>query len=175
MDNNLCIAVAKQCTIGSAKTGKQEPSFSHDFLLPEWTFGLTERQVSLPASGSQRLLTTFGRALRRRCPYCGAPDVFDGWFTLKKRCPGCNTLFEHEEGYFLGSYVVNLGFTELITVLIVIWLITGTDLSVLQMQLSGVALAVLMPILFYPLALLLWVALDISIHPPGDFSQRVRK
>ncbi len=136
---------------------------------------MTERPVSLPVSGSQRFLTTFGRALRRRCPYCGAAGVFDGWFTLKKRCPGCNTLYEHEEGYFLGSYVVNLGFTELLTVGIVVWLIAGTDLSVLQMQIYGVALALLMPILFYPLSLLLWVALDISIHPPGDFAQRIRK
>lgn len=136
---------------------------------------MTLRPVLIPSSGSQRFLTTFGRAFRRRCPYCGASGVFDGWFTLKKRCPGCNTLFEHEEGYFLGSYAVNLGFTELITVLIVVWLIVGTDLSVLHMQIYGVGLALLMPILFYPLALLLWVALDISIHPPGDFSQRVRK
>ena len=101
--------------------------------------------------------------------------MFAGWFTLKKRCPGCSTLFEHEEGYFLGSYVVNLGVTELLTVLIVVWLIAGTDLSVLQMQIYGVALAVLMPLLFYPLALLLWVALDLSIHPPGNFSYRIRK
>lgn len=134
---------------------------------------MTERQVSIPESGLQRLTTTFGRAIRRRCPYCGASGVFDGW-SLKPRCPACNTLYEYEDGYFLGSYVVNLGVTELITVGIVVWLIAGTDLGVLEMQIYGVALAVLLPILFYPLALLLWVALDISIHPPGDFSQRVR-
>jgi len=98
-----------------------------------------------------------------------------GWFTLRKRCPGCNTLFEYEDGYFLGSYAINLVVTELLTVGIVVWLIAGTDLSVLQMQIYGVALAVLMPLLFYPLALLLWVALDISIHPPGDFSHRIRR
>ncbi len=121
------------------------------------------------------MTTTFGRAFRRQCPYCGAGGVFKGWFTLKKRCPGCNTLYEHEEGYFLGSYAINLVFTELLTVGIIVWLIAGTELSVLQMQLFGVALAVSMPILFYPLALLLWVALDISIHPPGDFSHRARR
>ena len=55
------------------------------------------------------------------------------------------------------------------------WLIAGTDLSVLQMQIYGVALAVALPILFYPLALLLWVALDISIHPPTDARPRVRR
>jgi len=120
-------------------------------------------------------MTTIGRALRRSCPYCGGSGVFDGWFTLKDRCPACNTLYAHEDGYFLGSYVVNLGVTELLTVGIVIWLIAGTGLSVLEMQVYGVAMAVLLPILFYPIALLLWVALDISIHPPGDFSQRARK
>lgn len=134
-----------------------------------------ERPVSIPDAGLQRFVTTFSRAFRRRCPYCGAHGVFDGWFTLKKRCPECTTLYAHEDGYFLGSYVINLGFTELLTVGIVVWLIAGTELSVLQMQIYGVALAVLMPLLFYPLALLIWVALDVSIHPPRDFSHRVRK
>lgn len=135
----------------------------------------SERPVSLPASGGKRLLVGIGRALKRSCPYCGGGQVFTGWFTLKKRCPHCNTLFEHEEGFFLGSYVINIGFTELLTVLIVVGLIAGTNLSVLEMQIYGVGLAVLLPILFYPLALLLWIALDNAIHPPKDFSHRVRK
>lgn len=166
--------------IGAAST--QPRSSCDDFLgfpvILDYRIGwsrVAQRQVSIPASGFQRLMVTFSRALRRRCPYCGARGVFDGWFTLRKRCPGCNTLYEYEDGYFLVSYVVNLGVTELLTVGIVVWLIAGTDLSVLQMQVLGVVLAVLMPVLFYPLALLLWVALDISIHPPGDFSQRLRK
>ncbi len=135
----------------------------------------TERPVVLPEGGLARLSVASARALKRSCPYCGGGHVFKGWFTLKERCPHCNTLVEHEEGFFLGSYVINIGVTELITVLIVVWLIAGTDLSVLQMQIYGVALAILMPILFYPFALLLWVALDLAIHPPGDFSRRVRK
>ena len=133
------------------------------------------RPVVLPTSGGRRLLVGIGRALRRACPYCGGGGVFKGWFTLRERCPHCNTLYEHEEGFFLGSYVVNIGFTELVTVLIVVWLIAATDLSVLQMQMYGVGLAVLMPVLFYPIALLLWVALDNAIHAPGDFSHRIRK
>lgn len=150
------------------------PGFPKAFPLPIGS-NVATRQVSIPATGRQRFLTTFGRALRRRCPYCGGSGVFDGWFTLKQRCPACDTLYAHEDGYFLGSYVVNLGVTELLTVAIVIWLIAGTGLSVLEMQIYGVAMAVLLPILFYPLALLLWMALDISIHPPGDFSRRVRR
>ncbi|MGI8963646.1 MAG: DUF983 domain-containing protein [Thermomicrobiales bacterium] len=112
------------------------------------------------------MTTTFGRALRLRRPYRGAGSVFEAWFTLKKLCPGCGTRYAREVGYFLGSYVINLGVIELLTVAIVVWLIAGTDLSVLQMQIYGVALAV---------ALLLCVALDISIHPPTDSRPRVRR
>jgi uncharacterized protein (DUF983 family) len=134
-----------------------------------------EVPVTLPDSGGARFAVTMGRAIRRRCPYCGGPGVFRSYFSLHRRCPHCNTLFEHEEGFFLGSYVINIGFTELVTVLIVVWMIVALSLSVLQMQIIGVVLAVAMPILFYPIALLLWIALDLSLHNPGDFSQRVRQ
>ena len=134
-----------------------------------------EVPVTLPDSGGARFAVTMGRAIRRRCPYCGGGGIFKSYFSLKKRCPHCNTLFEHEEGFFLGSYVINIGFTELVTVLIVVWMIFALSLSVLEMQIIGVTLAVAMPILFYPIALLMWIALDISLHNPGDFSKRVRQ
>lgn len=132
----------------------------------------TLRAVSLPESGSKRFVVATGRAVRRHCPYCGAGNVFTGWFTLKDRCPACNTLFAYEDGYFLGAYVINLVFTEFLTVAVVVWMIAGTDMSVLRMQLIGISLAVILPLLFYPIAVLLWVALDLGIHPPGDMSDR---
>jgi uncharacterized protein (DUF983 family) len=134
-----------------------------------------ERSVTLPDSGGARFATAMGRAIRRKCPYCGGGGIFKGWFTLKERCPHCNTLFEHEEGFFLGSYVINIGFTEVVAVLAVIWLIVSSGLSVLEMQIYGAALAIALPIAFYPIALLIWIALDLSIHDPADFSKRVRQ
>jgi uncharacterized protein (DUF983 family) len=134
-----------------------------------------EVPVTLPDSGGARLAVTMKRALTRRCPYCGEQGIFKGYFSLKKRCPHCDTLYEHEEGFFLGSYVINIGFTEIFTVLVVVWMIVSLDLSVLEMQLLGVGMAVATPILFYPIALLMWIALDLSIHNPGDFSKRVRQ
>ncbi len=134
-----------------------------------------EVPVTLPDTGGKRFAVTMGRAIRRRCPYCGGSGVFKSYFSLKERCPHCNTLFEHEEGFFLGSYVINIGVTELVTVLIVVWMIISLNLSVLQMQIIGVTMAVALPILFYPIALLIWIALDISLHNPGDFSKRVRQ
>ena len=59
--------------------------------------------------------------------------------------------------------------------LIVVWMIAATAMSVLQMQIWAVVLAVGMPVLFYPIAVLLWIALDIAIHDPGDFSHRTRR
>jgi uncharacterized protein (DUF983 family) len=94
--------------------------------------------------------------------------MFKGWFTLKDPCPNCGTRFAYEDGYFLGSYVINIGVTELLTVLLVVWMIAATDMSVLHMQVTGVTLAVALPILFYPIALLLWVSLDIAFHDPKD-------
>lgn len=133
------------------------------------------RTISLPESAAGRLLTASGRAVRRRCPYCGGGGIFVGWLTLRDRCPACNTLYAYEDGYFLGAYAVNLITTELLTVAIVIWMIAGTDMSVLQMQLYGISLAVALPLVFYPIASLLWVALDLAVHPPGDMSDRPRR
>ena len=80
----------------------------------------------------------------------------------------------HEDGYFLGSYVINIGVTELGAVGIVIWLMIATSLSVLQLQIIGVVLAIGLPIAFYPVAVCLWMVLDLLVHPPGKASGRPR-
>lgn len=158
-----------QCTMSGAESNCEEAPV---VAKPET---ITTRAISLPDSGIHRFLVATGRAVRRRCPYCGASGIFAGWFTIRERCPTCNTLFAYEDGYFLGAYVINLVFTELLTVAVVIWMIAGTDMSVLQMQLFGISLAVALPLLFYPIAALLWVALDLGVHPPGDMSERPRR
>jgi hypothetical protein len=85
------------------------------------------------------MTTSFGGACQCRCPYCGAGGVFEGWFTLKRHCPGCNSLFAHEDGYFLGSYAINLVVTELLTVGLVVWLIAGTNLGAVDAIVWGCA------------------------------------
>jgi uncharacterized protein (DUF983 family) len=130
--------------------------------------------VSLPDTGAIRFLVAAGRGLRRHCPYCGGDKVYKDFFNLKERCPHCNTLFAYEDGYFLGGYAINVIVMMFLGVAIVIGLITLTDLSVLQMQILGVVIAVGLPILFYPPSLLIWVAVDVAVNPPGDFSKRPR-
>ena len=133
------------------------------------------RSVNVPGRPLERLRVTASRALSRRCPYCGASGIFSSWLTLRDRCPACQTLFAYEDGYFLGAYAINLIVTELVAVGLVIWLLIATDLTVLQLQITGVSLAVGLPIIFYPVALCLWMVLDLMLHPPGPGSGRPRR
>jgi uncharacterized protein (DUF983 family) len=133
------------------------------------------RPVNLSDSAGKRLTQCLGRSLLRHCPYCGGNNIFKGWFSLKERCPHCNVLFEPEDGYLLGSYVVNIGLTAVAAVAIVIYLMVTSSLSVVQIQVIGAALAIGIPIFMYPYTQLLWITLDLLFHPPGDFSHRHRR
>lgn len=133
------------------------------------------RPIVLSDSAGKRFMQCLGRSAMRRCPYCGGDGIFKGWFSLKERCPHCNVLFEPEDGYLLGGYVVNIGITAVAAIVVVVWLMIASSLSVLQIQLIGAALAIGIPIFLYPYTLLLWITLDLLFHPPGDFSLRHRR
>lgn len=133
------------------------------------------RPIDLADRPGTRFIQCAGRSMVRHCPYCGGGGIFKGWFTLKERCPHCNVLYEPEDGYLLGAYVINIGLTAVLAVATVISLMVWSDLSVVQIQIIGAALAIAIPIFFYPFTLLLWITLDLTIHPPGDFSQRHRR
>jgi uncharacterized protein (DUF983 family) len=135
----------------------------------------SHRPVALSESAGGRFTQCLGRSLLRHCPYCGGGNIFKGWFSLKERCPHCNVLFEPEDGYLLGGYVVNIGLTAVSAIAIVISLMVWSSLSVLQIQIIGAALAIGIPIFLYPYTLLFWITLDLTIHNPGDFSQRHRR
>ena len=88
------------------------------------------------------------RALSRRCPYCGSPGIYDGYFALRERCPRCGVRFEREEGYFLGAYALNLIVAEFLGLGLAILLIFKTDLRDLQLiwqEVIAVALAIAFP------------------------------
>jgi uncharacterized protein (DUF983 family) len=107
------------------------------------------------------------RALALHCPYCGSGHIFKGWLTLKERCPRCHSLFEREPGYFVGGYALNLIVAESLAFGAVLLLLLFADLSTLQLQIIGVVLALGLPILYFPFSRTLWIALDLSLHPPG--------
>src|SRR5262245_26726949 len=60
-----------------------------------------------------RALKIAGRAVRRRCPNCGAPGIFAGWFRTLPSCPKCGLALERkEEGYRVGAYMFNMAMAE---------------------------------------------------------------
>lgn len=111
-----------------------------------------------------------GRGLVKHCPLCGSGDLFVGWFRMRERCPRCGYLFEREEGFFLGAYVINLAITQgLLLVLAVVPLIvlldSRPDQSLTPIIVGGLAAALIGPLAFYPFSKTIWTAVDLVLRP----------
>lgn len=120
-------------------------------------------------SGLSRAGLGFLRSLVRRCPFCSGSHIFQNWFTLKDQCASCGSVFAPEDGYMLGSYVVNLGLTAVIGVLFAMGIILGTGLSVLTMQIAAVALVVGLPLFLYGYSQLFWICIDLVFNSTAKF------
>lgn len=118
----------------------------------------------------QRRLAMLGHALRRRCPVCGAPGIFDGWFTLRPRCPGCNFSFEREEGYWVGALIANIAVAELLFAAVFLGgvVLTWPEVPWLRLGVVGIAAMVGLPVAFYPLSKTLWLWVDLAFLHPLD-------
>jgi uncharacterized protein (DUF983 family) len=115
------------------------------------------------------------RALTRRCPYCGSPGIFDGYFALRERCPRCGVQFEREEGYFLGAYALNLIVAEFLGLGLAIVLLFKTDLrhlSLIWQEIIAVTLAIAFPVILFPFSRTVWIAMDLVFHPPEPGAER---
>jgi uncharacterized protein (DUF983 family) len=122
----------------------------------------------------KRALVMFARALRRRCPNCGAGPVVTRWIHTRPACPGCRLRLDRgEPDYFLGAIVFNMAFAEglfavgLFAVLLWTWP-TPPWAALYYVGISGLIVA---PIVFYPYSKLLWLAFDLLFRPlrPEDF------
>ncbi len=110
------------------------------------------------------------RGLLKRCALCGSGGLFTGWFRMKERCPRCGYLFEREEGFFLGAYVINLAITQgllllLAVVPLIVLLNSRPDQSLVPIVVAGLAAVVIGPIAFYPFSKTIWTAIDLILRP----------
>ena len=115
------------------------------------------------------------RALTRRCPYCGGGGIYKGYLELRDSCPTCGVRFEREEGYFLGAYALNLVVAEILGLGLAIFLIFGTalrDADLIWQEIIAVGLAIAFPLLFFPYSRTVWIAMDLTFHPPGPVQDR---
>jgi uncharacterized protein (DUF983 family) len=106
------------------------------------------------------------RGAARRCPRCGGGRLFESWFRIRARCPRCGLRLEREEGGFLGAMTVNYGVTAAVwLVLLVVWLIVDLpDVHVAELTTASIAVAIVVPLLFWPFSKSIWAAVDYLVY-----------
>ncbi|HEY2301497.1 MAG TPA: DUF983 domain-containing protein [Acidimicrobiales bacterium] len=113
------------------------------------------------------------RGFTRRCARCGSGHLFHAWFTMVVRCPRCGYLFDREEGFFLGAYLINFIATEGLLGVVLIVLIAleasgGANIGAIIA--AAVAETVLVPLVFYPFSKTVWTAIDMAMHRDQVFA-----
>ena len=109
-----------------------------------------------------------GRALRLRCPNCGARDIFGSWGKLRQRCPECGLWLERGEGdYYLGAYMVALMAVEGLFAIgfVLILVITWPDPPWEVIQWGGALVLAAGVIVCYPYSKTIWLAIDLMFRP----------
>jgi uncharacterized protein (DUF983 family) len=118
-----------------------------------------------------------GALLRLRCPICGKGKLFSGYFDSPSRCPACGYFFMRESGYFLPHVVIGYAFTVLTALgsWPVLYMMGIRSAAVLLSVM--VAIAVVFGVWFVRYSKVLWLALDLTLHPPQseDFEARGRR
>jgi uncharacterized protein (DUF983 family) len=98
----------------------------------------------------------------RRCPRCGAGDLFRRWFTLVPDCPRCRLHFEREPGYWTGALAVNITIAGAVFLLVFVpWTaLTVPDVPVAAILAVLVPLMILVPVAAYPWSKTVWMAFE---------------
>lgn len=118
-----------------------------------------------------RFLHLTARALALRCPRCGGGSLFRSWWHTKPLCPACGFALDRgEPDFWIGGYAVNLVLAEFIVTIIVVAIVVGTwpDVPWTQIQFGGGAMAILFPLLTFPVSRILWLAWDYCFRPVRD-------
>jgi uncharacterized protein (DUF983 family) len=108
------------------------------------------------------------RALRRRCPNCGARGIFRSFTELREHCPNCGMrLHRGEADYFIGAYLLNLVFVEILFAILLGGVVIATypDTPWTLIQWGGLVLIVVGAVVCYPLSKALWIAFDLIFRP----------
>lgn len=93
---------------------------------------------------------------------------------MRRTCPTCTLVLDRgeSEDYWLGAYMFNLVAAELVAIAISVSVIVVNwpDVPWNAVWFGSIALAALMPVLFFPFARNLWLAWDLYFRPrePSD-------
>ena len=113
------------------------------------------------------------RGLVHRCPRCGGRRVFESFFTMKDRCPRCGLKLIRHEGFSLGSTTINMVVTFGLFLLIIVvgTIVTYPHIRVVPVTIAGLAVAIIVPIAFYPSAQTIWSGIDLAMRPLDPVEQ----
>lgn len=106
------------------------------------------------------------RALRRRCPRCGAKP-FESYFRIKTHCDRCGLRFEREDGYWAGALIINttVTFGAFLVIFVGAMVVFWPDVPWGAVLGVTIAANLAIPVVFYPVSKTLWLALELSWHP----------
>jgi uncharacterized protein (DUF983 family) len=109
------------------------------------------------------------RALRLRCPLCGARGLFRG-LTMHDSCPICGFAFEREPGYWTSAATLNFMISGGV-VLMIVGPIVFTGISVPLILAISLVLAAVLPLLWFRHFKAIWLAIDLHVNPPTPAEQ----
>lgn len=123
----------------------------------------------LIARGTQRWRLLV-RGFRRRCPRCGAGDLFAGLFEIRDPCPRCGLVFEREEGYWLGAMIIAFAGIEGVfaVAFVATMLLTWPDVPWTALLVVGLVATAVLPFLVSPWTRTIWMAVDRAFLPAPD-------
>jgi uncharacterized protein (DUF983 family) len=93
--------------------------------------------------------------------------LFRRWFSMLPACPGCGLVFRRAPGHWLGSWFLNVLLVQAVLVVGISLLVAATwpaRLSWPGLTLI-VAMAIGIPLAFFPFSRTLWTALDLIMRP----------
>ena len=153
-------------------TGSARQVMSPDDEEPGGSSRTTESALTMPALG--QTLRVLGRAFRLRCPHCGGAPVLAAWrpgrawAEVRPACARCGFRYERSaDHYFGGAMFVNLMmaegifFVSFVSAMLVTWPNVPWD----ALTYGGAAAMLLFPVLFFPVAKVCWLAVDVLVRP----------
>jgi uncharacterized protein (DUF983 family) len=118
--------------------------------------------------------TMLWRGVRRRCAWCGGRGAFfTGWFRKQATCKTCGIGWHRGyEGFELGAMAIAtvVVFSALVVGLAIGVIVTWPDIAVVPLLIILGAVALVLPIVVYPVSYTVWQGVDLAMHPPepGD-------
>lgn len=114
-----------------------------------------------------KLRRLLARGATLACPACGARGHFRHWVTMAERCHNCGLVFERIEGHWIGAIGMNtiVTFGAVLVFVIIAVGLTIPDIPVAPLVAGNIAVAAVVPVLFYPASRTLWTAVDIAMRP----------